>query len=106
MKRSPMPPRRTPLRQVGRKALREMAALRDFRQQVRVRAGGMCQGATPACPTHAHPGTDAHHLSSADRDRGNHDPARGVLLCRQAHAFVHANPEWAYARRLLLRGGS
>lgn len=103
MKRSGPLKRNQPLRKVGRKALREVAALHEFRQKVRANAGGMCQGHTPWCRPGRHEGTDAHHLAPSDRDRGNHDPARGVLLCRSGHAWAHQHPAEAYACGLLLR---
>lgn len=100
--RSRKPLKRTPLAKVGRKARREMEALAYFRSQVRTRAGGMCELRTPDCPTHEHPGAHAHHIAPADRDRGVHDPARGLFACAPGHSWVHANPEQARRRGLLM----
>ena len=101
MKRSPIK-RRTPLRKVGAKALREQQALRDFRFAVRVMAGGRCQAHTPDCPPGAHDGHHAHHRCIADRRLGRHDPARGLLVCEQAHRYIHAHPAESYERGWLL----
>lgn len=110
MKRSPIE-RRTPLKRTGRLAsvgqrkARTLTAERQFRQQVRINAGGLCQIHSPACPPGRHEGHHAHHLCTADRRSGVHDPARGLLACDAGHRYLHANPAEAYAAGWLLRSG-
>lgn len=104
--------RRTPLKRsgrlasVGRRKARTLAAERQFRQQVRINAGGLCQIHSPACPPGRHDGHHAHHCAPSDRDRGVHDPARGLWLCFPAHAFVHREPAISYQNGWLLRDGA
>lgn len=94
---------RKPLPKEGRKAERERSAVASFRAEVRRRAGGWCEGATPACPPHRHAGAHAHHVWPSDRDRGVHDPERGKLLCAAGHDWTHAHPAEAERRGLLGR---
>lgn len=121
MKRSGPPKRRTPLRAdpakardwerrsrkplpaKGAKARREQSALDAFRAALRGRH--WCEGNTPDCPPGRHPGTDPHHVWPSDRDRGVHNPARGLLLCRAAHDWAHDHPDQARPLRLLLQDG-
>lgn len=105
VQRSRKPLKRSPMRRQGAKAKREQPALDQFRIQIHARSDGMCEGATPACPFGAHEGTDCHHVLPSDRDRGRHDPDRGLLLCRAGHQWTHANPAEARVRGLLLRDG-
>lgn len=119
MKRSPMPrrlaplERRTPLAEgkplgrggrlaaVGRKARREAPALREFRRVIRERSGGACEiRVSPYCSGRM---DHAHHCCPADRDRGVHDPERGLGLCAACHAHVHAHPERSYRWGHLIR---
>lgn len=105
MKRSPLK-RKTPLRQVGRKALREAAALHEFRTQVRIRAGNWCQINSPAGPQGRHEGHDAHHRAIEDRRLGRHDAARGFWACAICHRYLHDHPEESYRKGWLLKSGS
>ncbi|HET7734341.1 MAG TPA: hypothetical protein VFK52_00080, partial [Nocardioidaceae bacterium] len=105
MKRSAPLKRRKPLRQVGRKAQREQAAVDAFRLELRLRSHMFCEASTPACLPFRHEGHHAHHCCPADRDRGVHDPERGLWLCFPAHAFVHREPALSYERGWLLRDG-
>lgn len=102
MKRTPLR-RKTPLRQVGRKAHREQPDLDAFRAAVHARR--WCEAGPPACLYYRHEGHHAHHICPADRDRGLHDPERGLLLCAEAHRWVHGNPAAAGRRGWLLRDG-
>ena len=91
--------RRTPLRATGAKAERERPALDAFRAELRRRSSGRCEVVTPGCPTTGpHAGAHAHHVWPEDRDAGHHDPARGLFLCADAHAWTHEHP--AAAARL------
>ncbi len=83
---------RTPLRKVGARKLRESAAERRFRRAVRDRAKGWCEILSPSCPVGLHAGGHAHHVFPSDRDKGVHDPARGLFLCFPAHDWVHLHP--------------
>jgi hypothetical protein len=105
MKRSGPIPRRTPLRQVGARKLRTLEAERSFRMQVRVNAGNWCQLQTPACLPYRHEGHHAHHIAPSDRDRGNHDPVRGLWTCFPGHAWIHRHPAESYERGWLIRDG-
>jgi hypothetical protein len=112
MNRTPMPPRRKPLRsrkplrKVGRKAQREQSALAAFRLELRVRSHGFCEAQTPACLPYRHEGHHAHHKAPSDRDKGLHDPERGLWLCFPGHAWTHRHPAESYERGLLLRDGA
>ena len=103
MKRSPMPPRRTPLRQKGRRVLREEAARKAFREALAYRSGGMCEVSTPACPPGPHRGHDGHHLCHADKASGVHLPSRGLWVCRLGHDWIEQHPAESYARGWLIR---
>lgn len=115
---------RTALRRgPGRKAQRERPALDRFRETLRARNDGYCEGPNGATIVvdgqrryvdvpHAnvwttpgtigrHPGCDPHHLFPEDRDRGVHDPARGLWLCRPCHDWIDAHPAWAHQLGLL-----
>lgn len=109
--RSRKPLRRTPMkrggriRQQGAKANRERPALDAFRTAIAQRSRGLCELGTLACPPGPHPAAHAHHLAPSDRDRGIHDPDRGLAACARGHAYVHANPAEAYERGWLIRDG-
>ena len=90
------PKRRTPLNKKGRKARREESALAAFRAALRTRSRGLCELDCGRL------GTDAHHCCPADRDRGVHDPDRGLFLCRWCHNRVHSHPAESYRRGWLL----
>lgn len=102
MKRTPLA-RKTPLRQQGRKTKREQPDLDAFRTAIAQRSRGLCELATPACPVGPHPAAHAHHVAPSDRDRGLHDPARGLAACAVGHSYVHANPAESYQRGWLIR---
>jgi len=118
MKPSPMPPRTVPLRStatlsrtkrlapVGARKRRTLAAEAAFREALRERSGGMCEVSTPACPPGPHPGCDPHHRCHADRDRGVHDPERGLWACRLGHDWIETHPAESYAVGWLLRDGA
>lgn len=90
---------RRPLAKVGAKTRREAADLAAFRRALKARAGGRCEiRVSPECTGI---GTDAHHMAPSDRDRGRHDPERGLWLCRAG--WVHRFPERAYEWGYLLK---
>lgn len=106
MKRGEPPKRRTPLKRTalkrgpGRKARREAADLATFKEAVHLRwwceAAGKDWDGEPICGRRdRHVGTQAHHVWPEDRDRGVHDPGRGMLLCAWAHRWAHDHPEAA-----------
>jgi ribosomal protein L37AE/L43A len=100
MKRSPLR-RKTPLAKVGAKAKRERSDLDEFRARVRERAESLCEvGWWPVC---TRVGTMAHHRCPADRDRGVHDPERGLWVCARCHEHIHQNPAESYAKGWLIR---
>lgn len=103
MKRTPLK-RKTPLRSRGRKADREKPALDAFREALRARSGGLCEVRTPACPLGPHFGCDPHHRCHADRDRGVHDPERGLWVCRVGHDWIETHPAESYRAGWLIRG--
>jgi hypothetical protein len=102
--------RRSPLARFGRKAKREAADLERFRVELRRRSGGWCEAQklnrppdyiVPVCIPYRHNGTQAHHVQPEDRDRGKHDPNRGLWICHVAHDWAHANPQDAKVVGLL-----
>ena len=130
MKRSGPPKRKTPLRAdpaqtrdwqdrsrrrlppTGRKAKREQSELDTFRAEVKARAQGWCEAQTVGALTTTmavevcgtsfrHPGRHCHHVWPEDRDRGVHDPDRGLFLCAAAHGWAHTHPEQAAMLGLL-----
>lgn len=104
MKRSGPLKRRTPLAPVGRKARREVAPLAAFRAALLARSGGVCEAhASPDCGVL---GSQAHHKCPADRDRGVHDPARGLFVCSPCHRAIHAFPAVSYEAGWLIRDGA
>lgn len=100
--------RHRPLRR-GYQSPRKLQAredLRRFRAALEARvwceAAGSYAHGRPICGTlDRHEGTDAHHLWPEDRDRGVHDPDRGLWICRTAHQWAHANPAMAAEMRVL-----
>jgi hypothetical protein len=115
VKRSPLK-RRTGLKRggrinpIGRKARREREALEFFRDEVCRRDNGVCRAAMLRGPRNAllvcgrrglHAGTEAHHMWPEDRDRGIHDPERGLWLCTHAHRWAHEHPAEAAVLGLL-----
>lgn len=88
---------RKPLPKIGPKAKRERRDLDAFREALRERSGGECEG--PASVPHdqrgRHFGCDPHHLFPSDRACGVHDPERGLWVCRTLHDWIDANPHLA-----------
>lgn len=66
----------------------------------RERTRGLCEGATPACPTWDHAGHHAHHVARRSQG-GENTPGNLRWLCFDAHDWVHRNIEEARARGLL-----
>lgn len=87
----------------GAKARREEPALDAFRAALIERSGGECESPyAVACGTSArHRGDHCHHVEPNDRDRGVHDPDRGLYLCARSHAWAHAHPVTAAVLGLL-----
>lgn len=91
------------LPKVGASKRRQKAAEARFRRALQDRSGGWCEILSPACPAGAHAGVDPHHLCHADRDRGVHDPARGLWVCRAAHDWIETHPQESYRLGWLIR---
>ena len=96
---------RTRLRSRGRKAKREQPDIDAFRAAVKARAGGMCEVRTGSCPPGPHVGHSAHHRWPSDRDRGVHDPDRGLWVCAPGHLAIHGSPSVSQLEGWLLRDG-
>jgi hypothetical protein len=109
---------RKAIAKMGRKAKRERPALDAFREALRSRSRGRCEARNlylvpssdglgwdsihvPHVARGVHDGCDPHHLFPEDRDRGVHDPARGMWLCRTAHNWTDDHPELAHRAGLL-----
>jgi hypothetical protein len=126
MKRSPLPPRRKPLKRspitkrVGRKREREAEAWAECKAVVAARSRGWCEAwdvvasdgtvdgelamiawASEGCSRGLHAAHDPHHVWPEDRDVGRHDPDRVLDLCRRAHDWTHHNPKHASKLGLL-----
>lgn len=85
--------RRTPLRAVaGRQSVRPpaTAAERLGRRVVRARSGGLCE----ACGMRR--AVEWHHRRNRSQ-QGTWDPANGLHVCRQCHAWITNNPYGARA---------
>jgi hypothetical protein len=107
MKRSPMPPRRTPLKRTamrprGPKAEARARELALFALALHARSGGFCEVSTPACPPGRHEGHHAHHIRLRSQG-GGHDPANGLLVCAASHRWIHDHPAISYANGWLER---
>lgn len=72
------------------------AAAKIRREQVR----GLCEGATPVCPTRDHQGHHAHHVARRSQG-GENVPENLRWLCWEGHDWVHRNIDEARARGLL-----
>lgn len=102
-----------PPRARGRRSERDEADRAEFARQLEDRSEGWCEAterlrivapelALKVCTTGIlHKGTDPHHLFPEDRDRGVHDPSRGLWLCRHAHDWAHDHPRLAKSYGLL-----
>lgn len=96
MKRSPMPPRRTPL---ARK--RQTAAVPpDVRRAVRARSRGLCEIDHPGCTGRA---VHLHHRRLRSQG-GRHTVGNLLDVCPSGHRWIHANPAESYERGWMLRG--
>lgn len=89
MKRGGYLERRTPLRRIGRRALRELERLRAFRDVVLARAGGICERCGGKFSR-----LHAHHRRTNPRV---HDPELGSALCWTCHRQIHSGAEDAAA---------
>lgn len=104
---------RKAIAKIGAKAKREAVALNAFRGALVDRSHGFCEGPravflddgeviiVPHAARGRHHGCDPHHLWPEDRDRGVHDPARGMWLCRPAHNFTDDEPALAHRAGML-----
>lgn len=113
MKRSPLPPRRKPIKRTalkrgkGKKAKREQNALDAAREILKARSRCRCEidiyGLFAPCGrAYGHEGQHPHHVWPEDRDAGLHDPTRMLWVCAAGHRWIHDHP--ADASRLgLLR---
>lgn len=101
MKRTPMPPRRAPLRTRGGLKRKRMAygrrrrtrtEVRLFRATVLERAGGRCELVLrDRCQRRA---TQVHHILPRSRG-GQDDHANGLAVCDGCHDWIHRNPALA-----------
>lgn len=102
MKRSPMPPRKGPLRR-GLPLVSKRTGNRRYasaREAVRARAKGWCEiRVSGVC---AGKGTEAHHRLRRSQGGPDH-PDNLAWSCDACHRHVHDNPEWAYRLGWLLR---
>lgn len=106
MKRSPLPPRSTPLRRkpfkvrAGAKAdtvrARKRSGMDAARRESFGRSGGLC--VLNGCENVA---THAHHRKLRSQG-GDDSPANLLPLCSGCHADVHANPDWAKRYELIV----
>lgn len=107
MKRTPLV-RRTPLRRTGpleRVPIRRRRPANpiplDVRREVHARSRGRCEINAPGCT-----GTARHLHHRLPRSAGGrHTWGNLVDACVSCHAYVHANPERAYAAGWLIRRG-
>lgn len=80
---------RPPRRQSEKGAARE-AEHRAATAERRKLTGGLCEGATPACPTRDHQGHHGHHV--ARRSQGGANTVENLrYLCWDGHDWVHRN---------------
>lgn len=106
MRRSPLV-RRTPLRSQSLRRRRAASARRRAVAEALLRAGYRCEGhcrlaevgAQVAC---AGP-LDAHEPLTRARGGSITDPSNIVIVCRNVHNWIHANPALAEEAGLLLR---
>lgn len=85
-----------PPKKIGRRALREQAALTLGRAVVIARSGGKCEGPriVGVHPSYAHGGSHVHHVLSRGRG-GSHDPSNLLHACADLHRWIHDNPHEA-----------
>jgi len=96
VKRTPLR-RRTPLRaNRGRSMSKEWRQARTWTED---RAGGRCEAKAPGCVGR---GAHAHHILRRSQG-GPDDPSNLAWVCPPCHAYIHANPAWAYEHGLLRR---
>lgn len=89
-----------PLRQQSEKAAAREAEHRAATAERRKLTGGLCEGATPACPQRPHRGDHGHHV--ARRSQGGGNTVENIrLLCWDGHDWVHRNVAEARTRGLL-----
>lgn len=119
--RSTKPIKRSPIkRSSGQKARREEDAWAACKAAVIERSHGYCEAwdaisprwgsasdaafdawSRGGCSSYRHEAADPHHVWPEDRDRGIHDPARVLALCRRSHDWAHDHPAHASALGLL-----
>lgn len=73
------------------------------RAAVKFRAYGRCEVNTPACPPREHRGDHCHHVLRRSQT-GGHDPALLLLVCAEAHEYIHQHPAESYDKGWLIRG--
>lgn len=109
MKRSPLPPRTTPLRSRPReygtdpalpkhgpsRALKPIP--RRVKQEVADRSGFVCEICRRARAVHPH------HRKLRSQG-GRHEAANLLHLCSACHSTVHASPDRSYSLGYLVRG--
>lgn len=119
MKRSPMPQRRTPLKQgkpLERKTpmprgsgldrstpLKPRSKKQEAKYRIRRRLVADLLAERPVCERcQAARSTDVHEPRMRSRGADINDPEQCVCLCRDCHDFVHANPAVATAEGWLI----
>lgn len=93
--------KRTPLRRVSDKKRKADAELAAARKTVIARAFGRCEANTPVCPSREHRGDHVHHVRRRSAG-GQHDPANLLLVCEEAHSYIHAHPAESYEKGWLV----
>jgi hypothetical protein len=78
----------------------ELAVARD---DVELRAYGRCEANTPACEPREHRGTQVHHRLRRAQG-GGHELDNLLLVCDEAHEFIHQNPAASFEAGWLIRG--
>lgn len=107
MKRSPMPPRRTPLKQgkpLERKTpLKARSKKQEAKYRIRRRLVAELLAERPVCERcQAARSTDVHEPRMRSRGADITDPEQCVCLCRDCHMWVHAHPAAATAEGWLI----
>jgi len=89
-----------PLRRQSEKGAAREAEHRAATAERRELVRGLCEGATPACPTRPHAGHHGHHV--ARRSQGGANTVENLRwLCWEGHDWVHRNVEDARQLGLL-----
>lgn len=109
LKRSTKPMKQTPLKRKPMKQSKPSIYARrpdtgepawaKGKELVKERSGGHCEGRTVVCQGRA---STVHHRKLR-KQGGTHHPWNLLHLCHPCHQMVHAEPEYAYSRGLMVR---